>query len=187
MQNTPSAWEMPAIVRAGRIALYAYDPDWPKAFEEVRADISRTLGAIAFEAHHIGSTSVPGLCAKPKIDIDVVLDSPGDLGKAIDLLKSTERDFHGDPYDAGMWTFTSRGGFPGHRIYVCAPGTPAHLQRILFRDHLRAHPEVAETYAALKCRLVAESGGDWVSYTGGKSAFVAEVVELAMASVRDQA
>ena len=180
--------EVPGAVRSGPIAVVPYDPSWPAAFEDLRDAIRHSLGKIAFEVEHIGSTAVPGLCAKPRIDVDAVLPSGDDIAKAIDLLKRTDRDYHGDPYDAGMWTFSSRRGrSPGHRIYLCAPDTAAHLKRILFRDHLRANPEVAAAYGALKRRLVIESGGAWKAYTEGKSSFVADVVERAMSSGPDGA
>ena len=172
--------QVSTAVRSGPIAVVPYDPHWPIAFEHIRDTLAHALGEIAFDAHHIGSTAVPGLCAKPKIDIDVVVRSADDIAKAVDRLKTTDRDDHGDPYNDGMWTFTSRRGVsPGHRIYVCAPNTPAHLDRILFRDHLRAHPEAAAAYGALKRRLVTESQGVWQTYTDGKSAFVADIVERA--------
>ncbi len=180
--------EVLTAVKSGPIAVVPYDGHWPAAFEQVREEIERALGKIAFEAHHIGSTAVPGLCAKPKIDIDVVLYSADDIAKAVDLLKRTDREYHGDPYNDGMWTFTTpRGVSPGDRIYVCAPDTPTHLKRILFRDHLHAHPEVAAAYGVLKRKLVIESGGVWKIYTEGKSAFVADVVERARSSARHRA
>lgn len=175
-----------ATVRSGPITVVPYDERWPAAFEQLRDAIEQTLGKIAFEAHHVGSTAVPGLCAKPRIDVDVVLQSAEDVAKAVDLLKKTDRDFHGDPYNDGMWTFTNRRGLsPGHRLYVGAPDSPTHRERILFRDYLRTHPEVAAAYGALKRGLVVESGGDWKAYTEGKSAFVADVVERATSSQRD--
>ena len=56
-----------------------YDPAWPGAFEEARAAIERLLGGLVLEIHHIGSTAVPGLCAKPKIDVDIVLRSAAEI------------------------------------------------------------------------------------------------------------
>ena len=165
-----------------------YDHHWPALFERLRDEIGDTLAGIPFEAHHIGSTAVPGLCAKPKIDIDVVLQSAADIARSVDLLKTTDRTYHGCPYDDGMWTFTSRRGLsPGHRLYVCAADTATHRKRVLFRDYLRTHPEVAAAYGALKRDLVVGSGGDWDIYTNGKSGFVADVVELARRANPDRA
>ena len=69
----------PAPEKRRRIEVVDYDPAWPGAFEEARAAIERLLGGLVLEIHHIGSTSVPGLCAKPKIDVDIVLRSAAEI------------------------------------------------------------------------------------------------------------
>jgi GrpB-like predicted nucleotidyltransferase (UPF0157 family) len=81
-----------------------------------------------------------------------------------------------------MWTFTRGHGSWGARLYLCAPGSATHEKRILFRDWLRTHPGDATAYEALKRRLASEANGDWHRYTGGKSEFVAEIVEMARRS-----
>jgi GrpB-like predicted nucleotidyltransferase (UPF0157 family) len=162
------------------IRVLDYDPAWPRLFEALRTEIEQRLGDIAADIHHVGSTSVPGLAAKPKIDIDALVAADR-LPQAVARMRAVEGyTFHGDPHADGMWTFTQgRGGF-GMRLYLCAPDNPVHERRILFRDHLRAHPGRACAYAALKRRLAELAGGDWDVYTGGKSAFVAETVALAL-------
>ena len=74
--------------------------------------------------------------------------------------------------------FTRSHGPYGERLYVCAPGNPVHIDRLRFRDYLRAHPAMASAYGVLKRQLATESGGDWDHYTGGKDAFVAEILRL---------
>jgi GrpB-like predicted nucleotidyltransferase (UPF0157 family) len=158
------------------IEVVACDPRWPELFEEIRAGLERLLADLVLEIHHIGSTAVPGLCAKPKIDVDIVLRSAS-IPEAIERMKETgDYTFHGDLYGNGMWTFTTPGGPRGQRLYLCAPDTATHLRRLLFRDHLRHHPETATAYAALKRRLASEAVDDWDRYTGGKAPFVAEIV-----------
>lgn len=100
--------------------------------------------------------------------------------EAIERVKA-RRDFtfQGDPYADGMWTFTSGHGSYGYRLYLCGPGNPTHIKRILFRDWLRNNPDDAAEYAALKHRLAEDANGDWKFYTGGKSDFVASIVEQA--------
>jgi len=157
-----------------------YDPAWPALFEEIRAELERLLDGLVLEIQHIGSTAVPGLCAKPKIDIDIVLRSVAAVPQAIERMQATgEYAYHGDKYRDGMWTFTTGRGSRGQRLYLCAPSTAAHLRRVLFRDHLRQHPEAAAAYAALKRKLATETEDDWDHYTGSKGPFVAETVRLA--------
>ena len=92
--------------------------------------------------------------------------------------------YHGDKYRDAMWAFTTGSGSRGKRFYLCAPGTPTHLRRLVFRDYLRSHPETAAAYGALKRKLASEISGrseaDWDHYTGGKGPFVAETLSKAL-------
>lgn len=162
------------------VEIAEYDATWPEQFEAERQGLRLLLGDLLDDAHHIGSTSIPGLAAKPKIDIDAVLRAEDVLPQAIDLLRATDVwDYHGDPYGDGRWTLT-RGRTRGIRLYLCAPGNAAHQRRIVFRDWLRGHPEDTLAYETLKRRLAAEAEGDFAFYTGGKSDFVAAIIERAM-------
>ncbi len=163
------------------IKVVDYDPAWPLLFEQHRQQLTALLGSRVADILHIGSTSVPGLSAKPKIDIDAVLQDDVLIAEAVELVKTlAEFTFHGDPYGDGMWTFTSGHGSYGVRLYLCGPDNAHHQKRMLFRDWLRDHPEAAADYATLKRKLAAEANGDWTFYTGGKSDFVAGIVMLAM-------
>ena len=159
-----------------------YDPGWPRVFDAHRREIESLLGELVTDIHHIGSTSVPGLAAKPKIDMDVVIRAADDVIEAIERIKPAGFAFHGDPYVEGRWTFTRGYGSYGIRLYVCGPNNRAHVDRLLFRDWLRAHPRDAAAYGSLKRRLASEANGDWDFYTGGKSEFVAGIVEMARLS-----
>lgn len=164
------------------IGIVDYDPAWPMVFQRLRGEIAARLGALALEIEHVGSTAVPGLAAKPKIDIDTVVSSDA----AIVRMQAFDYVFHGDRYDSGMWCFTRGHGAYGERLYLCAPGTQAHLDRLRFRDHLRAHPAAAACYGDLKRRLALEAEGDWDHYTGGKSPFIAEILRLAILPEADR-
>lgn len=165
------------------IRLVDYDPGWPALFRSRSAAIATTLSR-PVEIHHIGSTSVPGLCAKPKLDIDAVLSRAEDRLFAAERLQESGYAFHGDPYGADRWIFTKDETPCGTRLYLCLLGNPAHHNRILFRDYLRTHPEAAGNYTALKRRLAMEAKGDWDHYTGGKSDFVADTLQRALAERR---
>jgi GrpB-like predicted nucleotidyltransferase (UPF0157 family) len=163
------------------VEIVDYDPSWPALFAAERDGLRALLGDLLDDVHHIGSTSVPGLAAKPKIDIDAVLRAGDFVPEAIARVQATGMwDYHGDPYGDGRWTFT-RGRSRGTRLYLCGPGNEAHGKRILFRDWLRTHPDDMATYEALKRRLAAEADGDFALYTEGKSAFVAEILRKASA------
>ncbi|ARM10455.1 MULTISPECIES: GrpB family protein [Rhizobium] len=155
-----------------------YDPSWPRLFADISTEVAALLGSLVLSIDHIGSTSVPGLAAKPKIDLDVVAISDDVLPMAIDAVRAADFVFHGDRGEK-RWAFTRNHNAYGLRLYLCGPNNRAHRERIVFRDYLRDHPERATAYAELKRRLAAEAGGDWDSYTGGKTAFVSETLRLA--------
>jgi GrpB-like predicted nucleotidyltransferase (UPF0157 family) len=168
-----------AVPKRKAIVVLDYDPAWPDLFEAVRRNLESLLAGLVLEISHIGSTAVPGLCAKPKIDVDVVLTDATAIPPGIERMKSADYTFHGNKYQDGMWAFTTGRGSHGERIYLCAPDTATHEDRLLFRDYLRAHPEAATEYGRLKRRLASETADDWDYYTGGKGPFVAEIVARA--------
>ena len=173
-------------VRRRSIEVVDYDPTWPMLFEAIRIQILPVLSGLVAEIHHVGSTAVPGLCAKPKIDVDIVLRSAADISEGITRMKEAGNyAFHGDRHCDGMWAFTTGRGSHGQRLYLCAPQQQTHVHRILFRDYLRRHPEAAASYASLKRRLALEAIDDWDHYTGSKGPFVAGIVRRAIAETLD--
>ncbi|MBB2751487.1 UNVERIFIED_ORG: GrpB-like predicted nucleotidyltransferase (UPF0157 family) [Rhizobium aethiopicum] len=163
------------------IKVVDYDPSWPRLFAEISAEISMLLGNLVLSIDHIGSTSVPGLAAKPKIDLDVVTISDDILPMAIEMVRAADFVFHGDRGEK-RWAFTRDHEAYGFKLYLCGPNNRAHQERILFRDYLRDHSERVAAYANLKRRLAAEAGDDWDFYTGGKTQFVGETLRLACLS-----
>jgi GrpB-like predicted nucleotidyltransferase (UPF0157 family) len=162
------------------IRIVDYDPHWIRLFEAERADLLALLCDIVDDIHHVGSTSVPGLPAKPKIDIDAVATRAELVAEAVMRLQSTARyRFHGAPHGDDRWVFTSGHGSYGIRLYLCGPNNEMHAKRIMFRDWLLAHPDDAAEYAGLKRQLASQANGDWDIYTGGKADFVARIVRQA--------
>lgn len=166
------------------ITVVPYDPEWPLHFLRIKRELEQLYSGLMPTFHHIGSTSVPQLAAKPKIDLHAAFVDETALGKAIERTKDlSEYTFHGDKYNDRSWTFTSGKGSYGARLYLCMADNVVLRARILFRDYLRSHPDRADAYAALKLRLMREARDDWDYYTGGKSAFVLETVQLAEAEL----
>ncbi|KQV31964.1 hypothetical protein ASC97_18300 [Rhizobium sp. Root1203] len=164
------------------IRVMDYDPHWPQLFEAAKDELL-SLSDCILAVEHIGSTAVPGLAAKPKIDLDAVLMAETALAELSTLLHSVGYISHGDPQGEGRWPFTRDHDGYGLRLYLCAPGNPAHRDRLLFRDYLRSHPRRAAEYQSLKRHLAADANGDWDFYTGGKSDFIHETVALAAAEI----
>ncbi len=166
----------------GRITLVDYDPDWPRQFEEEAARVRAVLGDRVLRLDHIGSTSVPGLMAKPIIDLClVVADSSDEPSYATDL----ER--------AGYVLQIREPGWHEHRafkgpdrninLHVFSEGSTEIERHLLFRDRLRAEPSERALYAQTKLELAERTWQYVQDYADAKS----EVVEAVIARGRSAA
>ena len=162
------------------IVIADYDPEWPELFIELRSRIATVLGNLAAAIEHVGSTAVPGLAAKPVIDIDVLLPSGVGLSEAIERLALLGYGHRGDLGVAGREAFSQPLGQPAHHLYVCLPGSIEYRRHIAFRDHLRAYPESAKLYGELKRSLAAEFRHDRERYNTGKTEFVNNLLRAAL-------
>jgi GrpB-like predicted nucleotidyltransferase (UPF0157 family) len=159
-----------------------YDPKWQEVFAVLRERIGNTLGDLAAAIEHVGSTAVPGLAAKPVVDIDVLLSSAGRLQEAIKRLARLGYVHEGNLGIEGREAFRQPTDEPAHHLYVCAPDTTEFLRHIAFRDYLRFHPESARIYGELKRCLAMEYPSDRARYGSGKDEFVREVLRRASPS-----
>ena len=155
-----------------------YDPAWPDVFSQLATRVLAALGSLAVAVEHIGSTAVPGLAAKPIIDLDVVLASSADLPEATRLLARVGYAHEGDLGIAGREAFRSPLAEPLHHLYVLTT-EPKELRRhVAFRDTLRASEDLRSKYAALKRALAEAHQDDRSAYTKAKAAFIAAVVNI---------
>jgi GrpB-like predicted nucleotidyltransferase (UPF0157 family) len=162
-----------------RVVVVDYDSGWPQLFQYLSHRWRALLGERVVAIDHVGSTAVPGLCAKPRIDAVIVVRQAPDIPGAAGLLETAGYVSRGDRYNDGMWALLSAADMPQQRIYVCAPGNHTHGKFVLFRDYLRTHPEAAADYAALKRRLAATYAEDGDAYTKAKSGFIMQAVAAA--------
>ncbi len=156
-----------------------YDQAWPAAFEELAGPVRRALADIAAAVEHIGSTAVPGLAAKPIVDIDVVVRSVADVPLAIERLRGLGYVYQGDKGIAGREAFLWPPRAVPHHLYVVVAGSRPHVDHVAFRDYLRAHPAQAAEYASLKRTLADRHGQDRLRYTEAKSDFVVATLRTA--------
>ena len=162
-----------------KITVVDYDPNWPTAFEVVRARVSQVVADIAIAVEHVGSTSVPGLPAKPIIDITVVVPTEAAVAVAIDRLSTLGYRHLGNLGIEGREAFASPNMPPRHHLYVCPRDSLALRNHLLVREHLRTHPEAAAGYGALKRRLAEQFSEDIDGYTEGKSATLLAILRTA--------
>ena len=160
---------------AGRIVIVDYDPAWPAVFESLRARVADALGSLALGIEHVGGTAVPGLAAKPIIDLDVIVAHPFHIAEAIERLEEIGYRHRGDEGILGREAFDHPSQCPLHHLYVCAVGSLALRHHLALREVLRADCALAAEYAALKRALAARFGEDREAYAQAKSAFIDQI------------
>lgn len=158
------------------IVISEYDPRWPALFCELRDGLPAGLRMCARSIEHVGSTAVPGLAAKPIIDIDVVVADEADVAEAIAMLAAAGYPHKGDAGVPGREAFDQPPHLPEHHLYLCVEGAGPLVAHLRLRDHLRANPGTAREYAALKRELAAAYGDDREGYTEAKTAFIERVL-----------
>jgi GrpB-like predicted nucleotidyltransferase (UPF0157 family) len=168
-----------------------YDPNWPSLYEAEKESILTALGNRMIQIEHFGSTSVPGLPAKPVIDIAVGVES---LQQAQNYIPSLENlGYKYEPeleVDTPARYFLWKGTPLVHTYHISmeVPGSPSWAEHILFRDYLRQHPDEACRYQNLKQELAVRCVTDMEAYVSGKTAFVVSCLEKAKieADARDK-
>ncbi len=161
------------------IVVVPYDPVWPAAFEQLRQVIWPVVADVATSIEHVGSTSVPGLAAKPVIDISVVVPAVDDVTSAIERLAGLGYVHSGDLGVRGREAFQSPHQAPRHHLYLCPRGSLALRNHLVVRDHLRTHPEDAARYGALKLQLAGQYRDDIAAYTAGKTETILRILASA--------
>ena len=161
------------------VLIQDYDPTWPGVFSKLAARVRSGLGGLLLTVEHIGSTAVPGLAAKPIIDLDVVLVSAADLPEAIRLLAAIGYVHEGDLGIPGREAFRCPPGEPRHHLYVLTGGAKELRRHLAFRDALRASEDLRNKYAALKRLLAEAQTDDRSAYTKSKESFIAAVIDIA--------
>lgn len=172
-----------------RVEIVPYDPAWPQVFHKEKEHLLSCLPKdLIRRIEHFGSTAVPGLSAKPIIDILVEVTSLEQTKARIaPVLEAQGYDYfwrptHGDdgpPFYAWFIKRDPQTRVRTHHIHMVESHFTEHWDRLLFRDYLIEHPNVAREYEALKMRLASESPRDREAYTQGKTDFIVQVTEQA--------
>ena len=169
------------------VAIVPYDPRWPEMFEQERLHLLTCLPSdVVNRVEHFGSTAVPGLAAKPIIDMLVEVTSlEATKERIVPVLETQGYDYFwrpssGDTTPPFYAWFIKRDqhGNRTHHIHMVEAAFE-HWDRLLFRDYLIEHPAVAQAYANLKKHLADAHQRDRVAYTQAKSDFIKRVTETA--------
>lgn len=162
------------------ITVVSYDSRWPKLFRQEAAQLTAIFGPACLAIHHIGSTSVPGLSAKPIIDMLPVVADIKAVEQFNEPLIALGYEPMGENGIPARRFFRKGGEQRSHHMHVFAAGHPEVARHLRFRDYLRAHPETAAQYAALKRGLAQQFPHDIEGYMAGKDGFIKGVIELAL-------
>lgn len=164
----------PAGVRRDRIVIEPYDAAWATSFEEQRAVLEEVLGV---PVHHIGSTAVPGLPAKPIVDMLAIVEDPASVRVAVvEGIGWVHAPEPGDEETRKLSFCHPNTEYRTHHLHVVERGSDGWRDWLLFRDYLREHPDEVERYAALKRDLAARDDTDRPRYRSGKAPLIAELM-----------
>ncbi|KTD24971.1 glutamate rich protein GrpB [Legionella lansingensis] len=161
------------------IEVVPYSASWPMQFAEEAQAVKKALGDNCIEIHHIGSTSVPGLAAKPVIDMVPVVLEIMKVDAASSSMLALGYEAKGE-YGMPFRRYFQKGGNQRtHHVHVFEVGNPEIERHLKFRDWMRNHPEDRETYAHLKQSLVRQYPDDITAYCLGKEEFIASIDQRA--------
>ena len=164
-----------------RILIADYDPNWPALFAREAEGIRAVLGPRALRVEHTGSTSVPGLAAKPVVDILLVVkDSAAEVtyAPALEAVRYVLRIRESEWYEHRMF----KGPDTDVNLHVFSSGCPEIDRILLFRDWLRTHALDRDLYARTKLSLAAKQWNDVQDYADAKSAVIGEIIARARAA-----
>jgi GrpB-like predicted nucleotidyltransferase (UPF0157 family) len=161
-----------------------YNPEWEKWFLELHALLGRTLAGHFYAIEHVGSTSVPGMTAKPVIDIDIVMRE-GQLERIKSYLAPLGYTHNGDQGIPGREAFKLDGPLaetlPRHHLYALERDAAELRRHLAFRNFLRRHPEWCERLSRHKWELAERFDNDKERYIDAKGAMVQEILAMALA------
>ena len=169
-----------------KIELSDYDPNWPTQFAQIESGLATSLGSLGARMEHVGSTSIPGLRAKPILDIDIVVERVAGMKSVIEALEAFGYEHQGDLGVPGREAFRCKSGdaakdlpcktWPAHHLYACVNGSHELRRHLAFRDYLRNNQVALDQYADLKTRLAAQFPWDRTRYSNAKEPFVVGVL-----------
>ena len=178
VREPPQGWKT--------IAIEDYDPAWADRFAAVSTSLHDVLDGLIIGVEHVGSTSVPGLAAKPIIDVDLLIADTADESRYLPTLEKL-----------GYWLVLREPWWHGHRMLVDAAedihlhvwpqGAPEPVRHRLFRDWLRTHPDDRELYASTKRRLARDTAENPGDYTFAKSDVIDDIYARIFAAAGGQA
>jgi GrpB-like predicted nucleotidyltransferase (UPF0157 family) len=164
----------------GTVLVVPYDPKWPAQYEAERTKVIQALGDMIAGIAHFGSTAIPGLAAKPTIDILVLVEQLQPAEVYATPLHSLGYIPQAFPGDAPDHVLLRKGNPRTHHLHIVPQGSYERRRHLAFRDYLRTHPETAHAYAEIKSRLAHRYPSDRAAYSHAKTDFVRAIEALVL-------
>ena len=164
-------------MKTKKVIVTPYRETWPRDFEAIRAEIAAILKELALSIEHVGSTSVPGLSAKPIIDLDVVIRDYSvfpDICRKLESIGYFHEGNLGIP-EREAFRYDGKPHLQKHHLYVCPRDSRELHRHMVFRDFLRSHPDAAKQYGAVKEAAAQLYPEDINGYMACKSACIEEL------------
>lgn len=158
-----------------RVKVVSYDSAWIQLFQEEAEQIKRIFGDEVIETHHIGSTAIPGIHAKPVLDLMPVVREIHQADRYTSAMEQLGYVAMGENGIEGRRFFQKGGDERTHHVHVFAEGDDEITRHLRFRDFMRAHPLEAERYSRLKQRLAAAYPYDLSGYIEGKDSYIKDI------------
>lgn len=170
------------------VFIVPHQASWSDAYKSEAGRITRAAMPMNIRLHHIGSTAIPGIFAKPIIDLLGVVSDLHDLDQKTSALEELGYEAKGEMGIPGRRYFrrTNAEGQRSHHLHVFGEGSPAIERHLAFRDFLIVHPGQARAYSELKQRLMAIKNITWDAYIDGKSPFIEKTEQDALVWYRQQ-
>jgi GrpB-like predicted nucleotidyltransferase (UPF0157 family) len=169
------------------VEIVDYNPEWPNWFEAIQNQIWPVVQPFALGIEHVGSTSVPGLAAKPVIDMDIIIETPAQLHDVIRALRNLGYVHRGNLGLEGREAFHAPATSAyWHHLYVCLINSLTLRNHLLVRDHLRNDPVTRDQYAVLKAELARDSLSI-DAYCSGKTSFMIQILKQYGISKKEEA
>lgn len=160
-----------------KVEVEEYNSDWAAWYEDLKSRIWPAVSDFASSIEHVGSTSVKGLSAKPRIDIDVIADAPELVENCICALESIGYKHRGDLGVPGRQAFRANQPKYPHNLYVCLNECDSLKNHLILRDHLRVNRSDRDRYSKIKMELAKKYPNDIDSYVDGKTDFIVSILK----------
>jgi GrpB-like predicted nucleotidyltransferase (UPF0157 family) len=165
-------------LESGVVRLSPYQPVWQRLFKEEKERLQQAVGPYVLDIQHVGSTSIPGLVAKPILDIAIAVCDFEAATICIEPIEGLGYVYRGE-FGIPRRHYFAKGEPRTHHLHMNEIDSVDYENQILFRDYLIRHPDVAQAYAALKLDLARRFPADRDAYLAGKAPFIEHVLALA--------